>query len=420
MDKIKNYMDKIENYCNFNIAGGSSKINNKVLNKMIEYNLGVNINGNSNITNIGQKLIAEFKSYLFKLLNTNEKHYTIILTSSASESNNLCLRGIADYYNCKNIIPNYLVNSIEHETTKSCINLLCNLNRIKLFTLPVKITGEVDFSKHSNNFKNIHFVSIMSVNNELGSINNINHIFTLFKNNNTIIHSDISQSFGKECFDLNKTPIHLLSICPHKILSAPTSIGLLIMRNDIKNKIICQISGNNIFNQGLRGATLNAMLIAGTYEAFKINFNNRINKNKYILQLKNYFIEELYNNFNTYYYQDIENNIEHYEKPFILILSPKNSFYHIVLLSIILDNNCNIKFKHFLEKNKILCSISSVCQTSSAKSSFVLDAINIYNKNIKRGVLRFSFSELNTTKEILYLIQTLKKLIKINFKNYHI
>ena len=414
-------MDKIENYCNFNTAGGSTKINNKVLDKMKEYNLGVNINGNSKISNIGQTLINNFKNYLFKILNTDENHYTILLTSSASESNNLCLRGIADYYNCKKIIPNYLINNTEHETTKSCISLLCNLKRIKLLTLPVKITGDVDLSKHLNILKDIHFVSIMSVNNELGSINNINEIYHLFKNNKDVIfHSDISQSFGKEGFDLKKTPVHLLTICPHKIVSAPASVGLLIMRNDIKNKVICQISGNNIFNQGLRGATLNTMLIAGVFDAFKSNFSNRLNKNKHILTLKNYFINELFNNFTTYYYQDIENNTENYEKPFILILSPKNSYHHIVLLSIIIDNNCNAKFKHFLEKNKILCSIASVCQTSSAKSSFVLDAINIYNKDIKRGVLRFSFCEFNTIKEVTHLIHTLKKLIKINFAKYSI
>lgn len=408
-------MYNIKNYYNFNAAGGSTKINDKVLSKMNSMNLGVNINGNSKPALIGQKLIKDFKLYLYKLLNTDEYKYTILLTSSASESNNLTFRGIADYYNYKNITPLFSINSIEHETSRSCANLLCNLKRIKLNLIPVNHKGEIVYS-HLD--KNSHLVSIMSVNNETGSINDIHKIYNYFKNSKTIIHSDISQSFGKEAFDLTKTPIHLLTICPHKILSAPTSIGLLIMRNDIKDKIICQISGNNIFNLGFRGATLNPMLIAGVFEAFKENFTNRIDKNIYINNLKNYFIQELINNFNVYFYENIQNNIENLQKPYFLIISPKKNYCHIVLLSIILDNNCNAKFKHFLENNKILCSVASVCQTTASKSSFVLDEIGIKISDIKRGILRFSFNEANNKSQIKYLINILKKLLQINFLHY--
>jgi cysteine desulfurase len=410
-------MSKIEDYCNFNTAGGSTKINNRVLNKMISMNLGVNINGDSKLSHIGKKLIDEFKMYLYKLLNTNEQQYTILLTSSASESNNLCFRGIADYYNCKKITPIYYVNSIEHETSRTCVNLLCHLKRITLNLIPVNNKGEIKIQSIN---KNAHLVSVMSVNNETGTINDINKIYNLFKNTNTIIHSDISQSFGKESFDLKKTPIHLLSICPHKISSTPTAIGLLIIRNDIKDKIVCQISGNNVFNLGFRGATLNTILIAGMFEAFKINFQNRIKKNIYISNLKNFFIQSLINNFPVYFYEDILNNIENIPKPFFLIISPKNNFHHIVLLSIILDNNCNAKFKHFLETHKILCSVASVCQTSSTKASFVLDEIGITNPIIKKGILRFSFYEDNTKQEIKYLIYIFEKLLKTNFYLYKI
>jgi cysteine desulfurase len=410
-------MSKIEEYYNFNSAGGSTKINNRVLNKMLEMNLGVNINGDYKIANIGKKLINDFKTYLYKLLNTTENEYTILLTSSASESNNLCFRGIADFYNCNKIIPTYYINSIEHETSRTCVDLLCHLKRINLHLIPVNNKGEININSLK---KNIHLISVMTVNNELGSVNNIQSIYNFYKNSNTIIHSDISQSFGKETFDLKKTPIHLLTICPHKILSTPTSIGLLIMRNDIKQKIICQISGNNVFNLGFRGATLNTMLIAGMFEAFKLNFKNRMQKNKYIYNLKNLFLQTLMQTFNVYFYEDIQNNIENIPKPFFMIISPKNGYCHIVLLSIILDNNCNAKFKHFLENNKILCSIASVCQTSSSKASFVLDAIGIKHPLIKRGVLRFSFNEDNTIKEIKYLISILQKLPKIDFKTYNI
>ena len=408
-------MYNIKNYYNFNAAGGSTVINDKVLKKMISMNIGVNINGDSKLALTGQTLIKDFKLYLYKLLNTNEHKYTILLTSSASESNNLTFRGIADYYNYKNITPIFSINSIEHETSRSCVNLLCNLKRIKLNLIPVNHKGEII---HTHLDKKSHLVSIMSVNNETGAINDIHKIYNYFKNSNTIIHSDISQSFGKESFDLNKTGIHLLTICPHKILSAPTSIGLLIMRNDIKDKIICQISGNNIFNLGFRGATLNPILIAGAFEAFKENFTNRIQKNIYINNIKNYFLQQLNNYFNVYFYENIQNNIEDLKKPYFLIISPKKNYYHIILLSIILDNNCNTKFKHFLENNKILCSVASVCQTSSAKSSFVLNEIGIKETDIKKGILRFSFNEQNNKGQINYLINVLKKLIQINFLHY--
>jgi len=162
------------------------------------------------------------------------------------------------------------------------------------------------------------------------------------------------------------------------------------------------------------------MLIAGTFEAFKQNFTNRLKKNISINNLKNYFLTQLIKKFNVYFYEDIKNNIDDIKTPFFLIISPKKSYYHIVLLSIILDNNCNAKFKHFLESHKILCSVASICQTSSSKSSYVLDEIGIKNKNIKKGILRFSFSEHNTKKEIDYLISIFYKLLKINFINYNI
>ena len=75
---------------------------------------------------------------------------------------------------------------------------------------------------------------------------------------------------------------------------------------------------------------------------------------------------------------------------------------------------------YYIEKNKILCSVSSICQTSSSKSSFVLDEIGIKHPLIKKGILRFSFNEENTIKEIKYLIFILQKLIKIDYKKYNI
>jgi cysteine sulfinate desulfinase/cysteine desulfurase-like protein len=156
------------------------------------------------------------------------------------------------------------------------------------------------------------------------------------------------------------------------------------------------------------------MLLAGMYKSFQNNFIDRLEKNKIIFDLKNYFIKQLYENFQVKFYEDIENDIKDIQKPFILIISPKKSFYHIVLFSLIRENSCNSKYKKILEDNHILCSTASVCQTDSLKASFVLDALGIEKKEIKKGVLRWSLSEFNTKKEIDYAVEVLKKISIMN------
>ena len=216
-------------YIYFDVAS-TTPIDSVVLDKMHEVNK--NYFGNSSsVHQIGQKshnLIERSRKSIASLLHCLESE--IIFTSGGTESNNIALRGILN----KN--DHLITSTYEHP---SILNVAKALNQkgIEVSYVKPNADGIINPDDIKNALKeNTKLVSIMYVNNELGSINSIEEISSICKENSILFHTDAVQAIGKEKITLKNTDIDLLSFGAHKFYG-PKGAGALFIKKGIKQRM---------------------------------------------------------------------------------------------------------------------------------------------------------------------------------------
>ena len=192
------------------------------------------------------------------------KPWELIFTSGGSEANNLALRGICTTgLNKKKVI----ISAIEHSSVWEPLESLRN-EGYEVVVAPVDSEGLVDIVAFEKMLDaQTILVSIMHVNNEIGTIQNIARIGALCQKNGVIFHTDAVQSFGKLSFDVNTSRIDLLTASAHKI-GGPKGIGFLYIREGIPLRPLILGGGQE---RGLRGGTENVSGIVGFAAAYEVS-----------------------------------------------------------------------------------------------------------------------------------------------------
>lgn len=362
-----------------------------------------------------------------KMLNDGTKYiqrhcsapdYSVIFTSGASESNCLILRSVAEAYryNTK-MVPHIITSAVEHNTILECCRVLQMYGAATTTVLPVDIRGCVAPSDVEKAIKsNTALISIIAANNELGSINDLEAIGKIAHKNKIPFHSDFVQLFGK--FRLNLPSMHVdsISVSFHK-LGGAVGCGLLLINNNLIKgyKLNAQIHGTQ--QLGLRGGTQNVPAIASSIVAMEQSFEHRDAKNKRLLAKKNYLLTELAKQFPFADYATYLDATAKHKKIELVLLGQTDSAKSLpntVLLAIAKNSGksfCNVELKHELEKNNIIVSIGSACNTKSKKASHVLDAIKA-PPVIRKGVIRISFCDSNTKDEIDTFVATYVRAVR--------
>ena len=303
----------------------------------------------------------------------------IVFTSGGTESNNIALNGIL------NPGDHFITSSYEHP---AILNVAKNLELKGINVTYVKpcSNGIISASQIKEEIcDKTRLVSIMALNNELGTINPIHEISGICKSNNVLFHSDAVQLIGKRKFDLIDS-IDLLSIGAHKFYG-PKGIGALyIKKGTVLNPFI--IGGGQ--ENGFRPGTESISLIAGMTEALKISFED-YNKNcEHIQKLENLFFLEL----------------------------DKTAIQYNVNGSPRLSGIINITFNNFdgqtllmnLDMNGIAISYGSACSSGTSKPSSALLEIGLTEQKAKNTV-RISIGKFINVDDIKYLVATLEKII---------
>jgi len=255
-------------YSYFDIAA-TTPIDNQVIDLM--HKINSEYFGNpSSIHAIGQKshnLIEKSRINISEVLNC--KSSEIYFTSGGSESNNIVLKGLLKKGD------HFITSSYEHPSILGLAKDLIK-NDIKVTFIKPDKNGIINVSDIKKAIKeNTKLISIMYVNNELGTINPIEDIANLSKQNNILFHSDAVQYIGKEKINLSESNIDFLSIGAHKFYG-PKGIGALYMKSI--HTINPLISGGGQ-ESGIRAGTENISYIAGMSLALKLaNDNYRKNK----------------------------------------------------------------------------------------------------------------------------------------------
>ena len=364
----------------------TTAVSEEVIKEMITY-YGIEFGNASSLYTIGRRAKRaqeESRQKVARAINCNKKE--IYFTSCGSESDNTAIKGIVRAYKSKG---NHIITSkIEHPAVlETCRSL--KKEGFKISYVDVDETGIVkldELEKLIN--KNTILISVMFANNEIGTIEPIEKIGKIAKEHHVIFHTDAVQAVGSINIDVNKLNIDSLSLSAHKF-HGPKGIGALYVKKGINfSKFID--GGHQESNK--RAGTENVAAIVGMAEAMKIAYSNLEENNKYIQNLRNYYISNIL--------KKIPNAR--------LNGNTKNR----------LSNNANFSFKNVdgaamlfnLDLKGICVSAGSACTAGAIQKSHVLSAINVPDEYIG-GTIRTTFGIDNTKEEVDYLINSICEIL---------
>ena len=319
-----------------------------------------------------------------KCLNATAQE--IIFTSCGTEANNWILRSVVKDLKVKRIIT----SKIEHHAVLHTVQALQNEFNIQVDYVEVKPNGEIDITDLvdmlSQETKTL--VSLMHVNNEIGTVLDVDKVGRICEQHNALFHSDMVQAVGKTEIDLNDLPIDFMTASAHKF-HGPKGVGFAYVK---KNSGLQPLFYGGEQEKGLRPGTEAIHQIAGMAKALELSYANLEAERNHISDLKNYLINQL-----------------EVEFPAFEINGTPDGIYTIlnVLLPISEDKTAMILFH--LDMKGIAVSRGSACQSGSIKPSHVL-AEMLSNENLKKPSLRISFSHFNTKEDIALLVEALKSI----------
>lgn len=342
-----------------------------------------------------EKYIREAKERLCKILKCNEKE--LIFTSGGTESNNLAIIGtaMANQRTGKHIIT----TEIEHPSVRRPFMWL-EEQGFEVTYLPVDSYGVVDLEALKEAVcENTILVSVMHVNNEIGTIQPIEEAAKITKkiNGRTYVHVDSIQGFGKLPVVPKRMDIDLLSVSAHKI-HGPKGVGLLYIGEKVKIKPILFGGGQQ---KDMRSGTENVPGVAGLGQAALDAYQGLDEKVSNMYELRSYFIEQ----------------VERFEDVSINGYKDKRNAPHIV--SVNFGGIRSEVLLHALEESGVYVSSGSACASNQKKASATMTAIG-RGKEQAEGTIRFSFCYDTTKEELDYCLEHLSKLLPVlrRFKRY--
>ncbi|MBE0391194.1 MULTISPECIES: cysteine desulfurase family protein [unclassified Flavobacterium] len=310
----------------------------------------------------------------------------IIFTSCGTEADNWILRSAVKDLKVTRIIT----SKIEHHAVLHTVMLLEKEFAIQVDYVAVKPDGSIDITNLvellANPAKTL--VSLMHVNNEVGTVLDLARVGQICKEHNVLFHSDTVQSIGKQVLDLQEIPIDFIAASAHKF-HGPKGVGFAFVR---KNSGLQPMFFGGEQEKGLRAGTEAVHQIAGMAKALTLSYANLDQEKKHIQGLKTYLLEQLTASL-----------------PGFIVNGDANGFYNIlnVLLPFAADKTAMILFH--LDMKGIAVSRGSACQSGSIRPSHVL-AEMLSLEDLKKPSLRISFSHYNTKEDIDLLIDALKGL----------
>jgi cysteine desulfurase len=322
----------------------------------------------------------------------NVKPSEIIFTSGGTEADNLVLRSAVLDLKINHIIT----SKIEHHAVGHTVNYLKDNFNVKISYVRVFPDGKIDYNHldeilSKNNLKAL--VTLMHINNEIGTILDLNRVSKICKSHGALFHSDTVQSIGHYSLDLSKINIDFLAASAHKF-HGPKGIGFAFIRNGIGIKSI--ITGGSQ-ERGFRSGTESLHDIVGLNESLKISYERLEIEKAHISEIKSYFINKLNQEIPGVKFNGSSNNL-------------KDSTYTLVSVCFPVDIKKSPLFLFQLDLNGIACSKGSACQSGSDSGSHVLNEI-LTDDDLKKPSIRFSFSCFNTKNEIDLLVKVLKDII---------
>ncbi|HTF98809.1 MAG TPA: aminotransferase class V-fold PLP-dependent enzyme [Cellvibrio sp.] len=333
-----------------------------------------------------EEQVEEARAQVAALINADLRE--IVWTSGATEANNLALKGVAETYRAKYKTGGHIiVSAIEH---KAVLDPAAWLETQGFCVTRVAPTAEgiisidlLSAALQADTF----LVSIMQVNNELGSINDVKALASLCKSRGILLHCDAAQSGGKIAIDVKDLNVDLLSLSAHKFYG-PKGAGALYVRRAGEIKVMPQIHGGG-HERGMRSGTLAPHQLVGMGEAARLAVELLENDSQRIAQLRDRLWQGI---------ADLpgiqRNGSESQTVSGILNVSFGDIDGEMLLLSL----------------RDLAVSSGSACNSASMSPSYVLKAIGLSDE-AAQATLRFSIGRYTTADEIEFAIDHIRSVI---------
>ncbi|MCG7893294.1 MAG: IscS subfamily cysteine desulfurase [Candidatus Thiodiazotropha taylori] len=324
--------------------------------------------------------VGKARQQVADLVNADPKE--IVWTSGATESNNLAIKGVAEFYVKKG--RHIITCKTEH---KAVLDTCRQLERqgYEITYMDPEPTGLIDLQKLESALRDdTILVSIMHVNNEIGVIQNIEAIGEMTRERKILLHVDAAQSAGKVPIDLQNLKVDLMSFSAHKIYG-PKGIGALYVQRKPRVRLEAQTHGGG-HERGMRSGTLATHQIVGMGEAFRLAQQEMAAENEKILGLR----------------QRLWDGIKDMEEVYL-----NGDENHRVA------GNLNVSFA-FVEGESLIMALKdlavssgSACTSASLEPSYVLRALGREDE-LAHSSIRFTLGRFSTVEEVDYAINKIR------------
>ena len=366
----------------------TTPVDPRVTEKMIPYLTEIFGNPASRSHSFGwtaEAAVEEARREVSALINADPRE--IVWTSGATESDNLAIKGAANFY-AESKGKHLITVKTEH---KAVLDTMRELERqgFSVTYLDVQENGLIDLETLKAAITpQTSLISVMFVNNEIGVIQPIAEIGEICREKGIIFHVDAAQAAGKLPINLNELKIDLMSLSAHKVYG-PKGIGALYVRRKPRVRLEAQMHGGG-HERGMRSGTLPVHQIVGMGEAFKISRLEMSEEIQRVTALRNRLLNGITADMEEVYVNgDLQNRVA---------------------------GNLNISF-NFVEGESMLMALKeiavssgSACTSASLEPSYVLRALG-RNDELAHSSIRFTLGRFTTEEEVDFTLKLLHEKI---------
>lgn len=330
-----------------------------------------------------EEAVEKARADIAALINADPKE--IVFTSGATESDNLAIKGAANFYKTKG--KHLITVKTEH---KAVLDTMRELERqgFEVTYLGVQENGLIDLEELKAAIRDdTILISVMWVNNEIGVVQDIPAIGEICRERKIIFHVDAAQACGKVPVDVEAAKIDLLSMSGHKVYG-PKGIGALYVRRKPRVRLEAQMHGGG-HERGFRSGTLPTHQIVGMGEAFRIAKEELEQDMAHYRKLRDIFLKGIEGIEEVYINGDLEHRA---------------------------PNNLNVSF-NFVEGESLIMAVKelavssgSACTSASLEPSYVLRALG-RNDELAHSSLRITFGRMTTEEEVKFAAELIKSKI---------
>jgi cysteine desulfurase len=368
----------------------TTRVDSRVLDAMLPYfteKFGNAASRNHSFGWEAEEAVGRSREQIAALIGAKSKE--IIFTSGATESDNLAIKGVVEFYKDKG---NHIITCVtEHKAVLDSCRALERAGKATVTYLPVDKYGMVDPDavRRAITDKTV-LITIMWANNEIGTLHPIAEIGKIAKEKGIVFHTDAVQAIGKVPVDFEKAGVDLASITAHKIYG-PKGIGALYVRSKgPRVRISPQMDGGG-HERGMRSGTLNVPGIVGLGAACEIAGKEMPDEAQRLIQLRSQLQAGLFERLDEIYVNG----------------HPTER----------LPGNLNVSFAYvegeslLMGINDIAVSSGSACTSATLEPSYVIRALGI-DDELAHSSIRFGLGRFNTLEEVDYVTDRVSKEVK--------